>query len=475
MMKIVIIGAGPAGLGAAHEITTLAKKGQYKITILDKNDIVGGLARTHRKNGFYFDVGPHRFFTKNREVLALWKNTLGRDFRKVTRLTRMYYKGKFFKYPVEFTDIIAKFGFLELVESAFSYAYAKVFLRGLDPKTFEDWITKNFGKKLFEVFFKTYTEKVWGVKCDEIGAEWAGQRIKNTNFTEVIKNALSLGKPKAKTWVDKFYYPVKGAGYMYEKLANKLQRRGVKILLNSEVLKINHKNNKLVSVEYKTGNKVKTIKADAVFSSMPITHLAQSLYPKPNKDVLNASKKLTFRDHITVNFMIKGNDLFPDNWIYIHDPQYLMARVANYNNFTPKMAKDKNHTAISVEYFAFKTDSLWKKTDKAIADLAKEEVTRAGLIKKAKILNSFVVRESESYPTYYLKQKKYFNTLKSYSSKFENLYLIGRGGMFKYNNMDHSVYTGMLAGRNLVSGDRKYDVWSVNIDAEYQEDGGEDQ
>ncbi|OGM28645.1 hypothetical protein A2801_00720 [Candidatus Woesebacteria bacterium RIFCSPHIGHO2_01_FULL_41_10] len=472
---IVIIGAGPSGLGAAYELTKNKRNNNLKIIVLDKNDLVGGLARTHSKNGYRFDVGPHRFFTKNREVLNLWKEILGKDFIKVSRLTRMYYKGIFFLYPIEFSDIIKKFGLKDLIESAFSYFYAKVFYRNLEPNTFEEWITKYFGKKLYTVFFKSYTEKLWGVPCSEIGAEWAAQRIKNANFTEVIKNALLKNdKPKAKSWVDKFYYPIKGAGYMYETLAKKLKRKGVIIKLNSKVIKVNHRNNRIISVQYMEGKKKKTIKADAVFSSMPITHLVQSFFPSPPKQVLHASRKLTFRDHITVNFMVKGTSAFPDNWIYIHDPGYFMTRVANFSNFTPKMAKDKKHMAIAVEYFAFQTDKLWQKTDNELIDLAKSELERSKLLDEGQIEDGFVVRETESYPTYYLKQKKYFETIKSYLNDFRNLYLIGRGGMFKYNNMDHAIYTGMLAARNFLAGKNKYNVWSVNIDAEYLEDGSSD-
>lgn len=474
--NIVIIGAGPAGLGAASELLKLSKKTDYKITILDKNGLVGGLARTHTTKGYRFDVGPHRFFTNNKEVLSLWKDTLGKEFIKVPRLTRMYYKGRFFLYPIEFGDIIRKFGIIDLTKSTLSYFRAKIFLRNLKTKTFEDWITKNFGGVLYSIFFKTYTEKLWGVPCSEIGSEWAGQRIKNTNFTEVVKNAIFGGvKRRPKTWVDKFYYPTKGAGYMYEKMATKLKRKGVEIKLNSKVTRINRKNKKIISVEYFDGNKTKTIKTDAVFSSMPITHLVQAVSPKAPNDVLEASRKLTFRDHITVNFMVKGADIFPDNWVYVHDPGYKMTRVANYTNFTKKMAKDNNHSAIAVEYFAFKTDKLWNTSDEKMKSLAEKELVSSKLLKKGQIIDGFVVREPESYPTYFLKQKKYFNAIKNYLSKLDNLHLIGRGGMFKYNNMDHSIYTGMLAARNLIAGEEKYNVWAVNIDAEYQEAGGEEE
>lgn len=469
--SVVVIGAGPAGLGAAYELSKDNNK-RIKITVIDKNSLVGGLARTHSHKGFRFDVGPHRYFTKNNEVLSLWKETLGKEFKQIPRLTRMYYKGKFFLYPIEFTDIIKKFGTVDLVASTLSFAYAKVFLRNLEAKTFEDWITKNFGYKLYSIFFKSYTEKLWGVPCNQISADWASQRIKNANFTEVVKNALVKGdKPKAKTWVDKFYYPAKGSGYMYEKLAKKITGSGAKIKLKSKVIKINHKNNKIISVDYENNGKIYRAKAQDFFASMPITHFVQALSPKPPKKILDASRKLRFREHISVNLMLKARNLFPDNWIYIHDPGYKMVRVANYNNFDKNMAKDKYHSAVAVEYFTFQNEKLWKLSDDELKDLAVNEMVRANLIKSEQVTGGFVVRETESYPTYFLNEKKYFELIKQYLSRFNNLYLIGRGGMFRYNNMDHAIYTGILAARNLIAGKRIFNVWDVNVDAEYLESG----
>lgn len=470
--NIVIVGAGPAGLGAAHELTKGGlHKGKHKITILEKSDKVGGLAKTFSFKGSKFDIGPHRYFTKNDEVLSLWKKTLGRDFIKVKRLTRMYYDGKLFLYPVQFKDVITKLRKKDLFLVLVSYLYSQIFLRNVKPVSFEDWIVKNFGKRLYEIFFKTYTEKLWGISCSKISAVWADQRIKNLNFWVVAKNAiLSLKNKKAKSLVEEFNFPVGGAGQMYERMAQNIKRKGATLYTNSEVVKIYHKGKRIEKVQYVKDGVVKTIKTDFLLSSIPLPHLVSSLIPLSSKDILGATKKLYFREHITVNLIVKGSSPFADNWIYVHAPEVNIVRISSFNNMSKAMAKDKNTIPLSVEYFAFKTDDLWKKKDKELIELAKAELEYLKLVRKENIVDGFVVRESDSYPVYYTGHDKYFKKIKDYTWQFENLELIGRGGMFKYDNMDHAIYSGMLAARNVLLGEKKYSTWSVNEDAEYLEE-----
>ncbi|HLC94590.1 MAG TPA: FAD-dependent oxidoreductase [Patescibacteria group bacterium] len=469
---IVIIGAGPAGLSCAFELTCHKKiNSPNAVVILDKNKVVGGLARTYEYKGYRFDVGPHRFYTKNQEVLHIWRKFLKRDLIEVTRLTRMFYKGKLFYYPVQLKDVVLKLGIFESFLTAVSFIKAKLFLRSLRPKTFEDWIRKHFGQKLYQHFFKTYTEKVWGIPCSKIGSEWAAQRIKNLNFIEVIKTAIFGERTrKSKSLINKFYYPKKGAGYCYKKMADYVNKHNVRINLQSQVTKITHTRSQITSVEYNQKGQRLDLPVDYLFSSMPLTQFILSLDPAPDKIVIEAAKKLSYRDHITVNLIIKRAPLFPDHWIYVHSPEVKMARITNYNNFSKEMVKNPRYSAISVEYFAFQEDDIWRMNDQDLISFATGEMFHLKLTEPEDLLDGFVIRETEAYPTYYLGHKPYFDILKNYAEQFTNLQLIGRGGMYRYNNMDHAIYSGLLAARNYLVGYRKYLVWNINEDAEYLEE-----
>lgn len=466
----VIIGAGPAGLGCAYELMRLKATPPTSAHIFDKNDRVGGLARTYQYKKCFFDIGPHRFYTRNDEVLALWKRVLGKDFVTVSRLTRIYYRNRFIRYPIELGDVMTNLGLKESLACVASFMYARISYARKIPKTFEDWITKYFGYKLFTIFFKTYTEKIWGIPCHEIGAEWASQRIKNLNFIDVVKNAVLPHKQSApKSLIGSFSYPKRGAGAMYEKIAQQLVTHGADLHLNSPVVAIHHTHHAITSIEYRDDNELRSCPVGYLFSSMPLTQFILSLDPKPHPNILRAANKLYYRDHITVNLLIKGSVSFPDNWIYIHDPAVAMARVTNYNSFTQNAVKLPPFTALSVEYFAFKDDALWRLTDAELIDVAKNELNKTELVPSRSIVHGFVIRELDSYPAYYIGHTKYYTTLKHFVSRFRNLSCIGRGGMYKYNNMDHAIYSGMLAARNYAAGKKLYDVWNINVDAEYLE------
>lgn len=469
---IVIIGAGPAGLGCSFELTHHNKIINHNsVVILDKNETVGGLARTYEYKGYRFDVGPHRFYTKNQEVLQIWHKFLKHDLISVKRMTRIFYKDKLFYYPIRLKDIVFKLGIVESFLTAISFINAKLFLRNFHPKTFEDWITKHFGKKLYRHFFKTYTEKVWGIPCSKIGSEWAAQRIKNLNFIEVVKTAIFGERTrKSKSLINQFYYPKKGAGYCYEKMADYVNKYNVRINLQSQVTKIIHTHSKITSVEYNQKGQRFNLPVDYLFSSMPLTQFILYLDPAPDKVVIEAAKKLSYRDHITVNLIIKKAHLFADNWIYVHSSAVKMARITNYNNFSKEMIKNLRYSAISVEYFTFQRDDIWRMNDQDLINFAMREMSCIKLAKVEDLLDGFVIRETEAYPTYYLGHKPYFDILKNYAEQFINLQLIGRGGMYRYNNMDHAIYSGLLAARNYLSGYKKYLIWNINEDAEYLEE-----
>lgn len=463
-----ILGAGPAGLGTAVELT---KNGIKDVLILDKNHIIGGLSRTEKRDSARFDVGPHRFFSKSDEVNALWKETLGNDFIPVDRLTRIYYKNKYFNYPIKAFDALSKLGVIESLHALFSYAATK-FTKKKEAKTFEEWISQKFGYKLFDTFFKTYTEKVWGIHCNQIGAEWAAQRIKGLDIIEVIKNSVSFGKKQqVKTLVEQFDYPLLGAGQMYEAMADRAMKSGASLILNVKVTKIHCEDNIIKSIEYSDsqGNS-HNVTANMFFSSIPLTHFFKLTTPTPSADILKAVEALYYRDHITVDVLVDREDIFPDQWIYIHSPEVKMARIANYNNFSKAMVDYRKKTALSIEYFLFQHDDIWKMNDDDVIALAKDELKHMKLVDPKTVDNAWVVRETESYPTYYLGYKEHYEKLKSEINKYTNLYPIGRGGMYKYNNQDHSIMSGLLAARNyLKKPGTPYDLWEINIDAEYHE------
>ncbi|HPC46365.1 MAG TPA: FAD-dependent oxidoreductase, partial [Candidatus Latescibacteria bacterium] len=396
---------------------------------------------------------------------------LGNDFRSVARLTRILYKKKLFRYPINGADVVLKMGVGESLHALVSYARAKMVSSTEDAKTFEEWVSAQFGKKLYQTFFRTYTEKVWGIPCSEIGAEWAAQRIKGLDLLTVAKKALGLSRKNVKTLVDQFNYPTKGAGMMYTRMSEIVQERGHRLLLDTSVTRIVRDGDtvKALVVNNPTEGEIR-IEADHFLTSMPITHFIRQIDPPAEPNVIDSAGMLYYRDHVTVNLVIDGADLFPDQWIYVHAPDVKMARLANYNNFSNEMPAKKNTTLVSVEYFTFQNDDVWGLSNSDLVALGTEEITRMGLIPKGSAQQGWVVRETESYPTYYMGYQQPFDTVRSALDRLTNCTPIGRGGMYKYNNMDHSLYTGLLAARNLLAKDgRKYDLWQVNIDAEYHE------
>lgn len=463
-----ILGAGPAGLGAAVE---LVKHGVTNILVIDRNAVVGGLARTEEFGNARFDVGPHRFFTKNPEVNQLWHDTLGSDFRPVDRLTRIYHKQKFFHYPIKPFDVVSKLGIVESTHALLSFVSAR-FSSRREALTFEDWITDRFGRKLYDTFFKTYTEKVWGIPGHQIGAEWAAQRIKGLDIVKVLKDSLLGGsRGTVKTLVDRFDYPVRGAGQMYEVMTEQTAGAGVEYLLGARVVSVNRANDRIVSVDVRTGGgQPVRIQANHFFSSLPMTHFVRMLDPTESEKVMKAAEALYYREHVTVDLLVSGRSPFPDQWIYVHSPDVQMARIANYNNFSPAMSPAPGRTALSVEYFTFQHEDLWKRPDGELVELAGEELARLKLLSPGQIEGAWVVRESESYPTYYMGFQGPYEILKHRLNELQNLSAIGRGGMYKYNNQDHSAYSGMLAARNYLKlPGSPYNLWNINIDAEYLE------
>ena len=474
--KAVIIGAGPAGLTAAYE---LAKHGQSVVVLEADPTYVGGISRTVNYKGFRFDIGGHRFFSKSREVEDLWTEILGPDLLNRPRSSKIYYRGEFYSYPLKPFDALSKLGFLESTLCVLSFAKAQV-LPTRDPKSFEDWVVNQFGRRLFNIFFKTYTEKVWGMSCREISADWAAQRIKGLSLGSAIKNAvLPQRQPKdrtkvVKTLIDTFRYPRRGPGMMWEACADRVRSLGGEVLLGRRVSGCRFDADSrtwTVTVRRPDGIEER-YRGEHVISSMPIRELIAQIEPRLPQSVRNSAKSLRYRDFLTVGLILRERNRFSDNWIYIHDPDVQVGRVQNYKSWSPEMVPDQNCACYGLEYFCFEGDGLWTMPDADLIALAKKELQQVKLAETGDVLDGCVIRQPKAYPVYDDDYKQHVETVRhGIETTCPNLHLVGRNGMHKYNNQDHAMMTALLAARNILSGRMQYDVWAVNQDAEYHEAG----
>ena len=467
--KVVIIGAGPAGLTAAYQLC----KEKVKSVILEKDDVVGGISRTVNYKGYLFDIGGHRFFTKVKVVDEMWREVLGEEkFLRRSRLSRIYYNKKFFNYPLKATNALLGLGIMNSFLMLGSYAKAQVFPIKQE-KSFEDWICNRFGRRLFNIFFKTYTEKVWGIPCNEISADWAAQRIKGLSLISTIKNALLSSQPITKkdvikTLIDAFDYPEKGPGQMWEMVADSIQKRGSELKMKAGVEKIFWQKGKITALQTGDGEKSEIIEGTDFISSMPMQELVRKLDPEPPAEVKKAADDLGYRDFLTVSLIIKGADLFQDNWIYIHDSAVKVGRIQNFKNWSPKMVADPDKTCLGLEYFCFEGDGLWTMADEDLIKLAIKELKELDLVEPEDVEDGAVVRMPKAYPVYDSIYSEAVNTIREFLTNLPNMHLVGRNGMHKYNNQDHSMLTAMLAVKNILGAN--YDVWEVNVENEYHEE-----
>lgn len=466
--RVIIIGAGPAGLTAAYELC----KADIGAIVLEQDKMVGGLAKTVNHKGYRFDIGGHRFYTKVRAAEQLWREVLSsKDFLRRKRLSRIYYHKKFFHYPLRASAMLFKLGLWEGALILLSYLRARLAPEKTE-QTFEQWVTNRFGKRLYQKFFKSYTEKVWGIACSEINAEWAAQRIKGLSLTVVLKDIL-LRQPKrngnaVKTLIDEFDYPRLGPGMMWETMADIVRARGGTIRAGARVENLHWTRDEIVAVEIQTGDRRETLHGTDFISSMPIRELVRKLTPPPPAEVLDAAERLQYRDFITVVLIVNRRDLFPDNWIYIHDPDVQLGRVQNYKNWSADMVPDAEQTCLGLEYFCFEGDSLWSMPDAELVELGKREMEKVGLLRADEVQEGTVVRVPKAYPVYDTSYQQSLATLRRFFDKFSNLQLVGRNGMHKYNNQDHSMLTALLAVKNIQGAN--YDLWNVNTEKEYYEE-----
>ncbi len=478
-VDVAIIGAGPAGLTAGYLLT---KQGR-SVAIIEKDaTYVGGISRTVEHAGYRFDIGGHRFFSKSRQVVDLWDEILGEeDFIQRPRMSRIYYEGKFYSYPLRAFEALWNLGIARSVICMTSYLRYKVFPRR-EVKSFEDWTVNQFGEKLYSIFFKTYTEKVWGMPCDEMSADWAAQRIKGLSLWGAVVDGLkrSLGvnrKPNdgmaTKTLLETFRYPRLGPGMMWDAARDKICATGQGQVLMGHGLKqlaSNGQGGWRMCAEGPDGEVI--VEAAHAVSSAPMRELAKRLHPLPETTL--QANDLKYRDFLTVALMVEGEDLFPDNWIYIHDSKVKVGRVQNFRSWSPEMVPEVDMACVGLEYFCFEGDGLWSMTDDELVSLATDEMEILGLVERSKVKGGAVVRQEKAYPVY---DEHYAANVEAMRSELEakhpSLHLVGRNGMHRYNNQDHAMMTAMLTVENIVAGERHYDIWCVNEDAEYHEAGDE--
>ena len=466
LKDVIIIGGGPAGLTAAYE---LARAGVRPI-VLEMGARVGGIARTEVFDGYRMDIGGHRFFTKVPEVEAFWHEVLGDDFLVRPRLSRIYYNRKFTLYPLRFGDALRKLGVWQSFLVLMSYFRSKL-LPYRNERTFEEWVSNRFGRRLYRIFFKTYTEKVWGIPCNQLSALWAAQRIQNLSLPRAVLGALlgARGAKNVKSLIEEFHYPRLGPGMLWERTQQLIEQRGGEVRLNTEVVKVVHRAGKAVGVVARSGGQETLIQADAVISSMPIGELIERLDPPAPDDVRDGAARLTYRDYFTVGLVVNRPEVFPDNWIYIHAPEVKVGRIQNFKNWSREMVPDQSKTFLGLEYFCTEGDDLWRQPDEALIELAARELEIMGLVKAAEVERGYVVRQRKTYPVYTGEYEAYLERIRGYLDSIASLQTVGRNGLHMYNNQDHSMLTAMLAVKNLL-GQGVHDVWSVNVERAYHEE-----
>jgi len=458
---VTVIGAGPAGLAAAYELVNQG----IKPLVIEAGADLGGIARTVTYQGCRFDIGGHRFFTKLSNINKLWRNMLGPDLRLVQRKSSILYNGRFFAYPLRTANTIQNLGIVESSRVLLSYLQAQLFPNPVED-TFDLWMSNRFGSRLFRIFFKAYTEKVWGLPCSAIQADWAAQRIKGLSMIGIVTKAL-FGTGSARTLIDCFHYPKTGPGMMWDRFGTAIVRGGGAIQTEHVVTGLKHVSGFIKALQVENGQISFNVPVEQVISSMPITNLIQTLDPPAPREVQAAAQSLTYRALVMAGLILNRDNLFADQWIYIHDPDVQVGRIQNFKNWSPEMAGAGMSTNIGMEYFCNEGDPTWSKPDEVLIDMAARELEKLGLASRSEVIDGLVIRQAKAYPVYRQDYRRNLLIIRRYLDHFENLQTIGRNGTHRYNNMDHSMQSGIRAARNTRG--MQHDLWQVNADPEYLE------
>jgi len=455
-----VVGAGPAGLAAAYSLTKLG----IPVDVFEAGPTVGGLARTFELWGQKVDLGPHRFFSTDATVNRLWLEVVGSEYRMVDRLTRIHYGGKLYRYPLQLSDSLVKLGPVEAMLCMVSYL-GELMSRRDPPKNFEDWVCSRFGQRLYRIFFRSYSEKLWGIPCSQLDADFAAQRIRKLSIFQALKNALLRGRGNTHvTLVDRFAYPLGGTGSVYSAMAERVRENGGSINLNTPVRRIAIRPDQKLALAFEAGT---SRNYAHVLSTMPLTLLIRSL-PEVPETVLQAASELRFRNTIMVYLRVNGTALFPDQWIYVHSGDLSVGRITNFRNWVPELCGESPDTILSLELWCDSEDDMWQQANHQHIERAKHDLLKTGLVGDASIVDGHVVRVPNCYPVYDLGYRDRVAVLRSHLEKIPGLLTIGRGGAFRYNNQDHSLLMGIQAAENIAHG-ADHDLWSTNSDQTYQE------
>ncbi|RMF33461.1 MAG: NAD(P)/FAD-dependent oxidoreductase [Alphaproteobacteria bacterium] len=471
--SVAIIGGGPAGLTCAYELQRLSP--HHRPIVLEGSGMVGGIARTDSHNGYRFDIGGHRFFTKVGEVEQLWHEIMGEEFITVPRLSRIYYRGKYFDYPLKIFNALGNLGLIESIRIGLSVLRWQAFPRKPE-ETFEDWVVNRFGRRLFEHFFRSYTEKVWGVPCTEIRADWAAQRIKNLSLFKAVWNAIS-GANDTASLIEEFQYPRLGPGQMWERARARIREAGGEVRMRARVERVFREGGHVTGIEVaetdaETGAAQRyTLRAEHYVNSMALRELIAAFDPPPPAEVIAAASRLKYRDFMIVTLVLDHADPFPDNWIYVHEPQVQVGRIQNFRAWSKEMlpeAARETTASIGMEYFCNDTDPLWAMKDADLIALAAGELEKIGLAPAASVIDGCVIRQPKAYPVYDSEYADALGVVRDWLAGFDNFQTVGRNGQHRYNNQDHSMLTAMLAARNILG--ERHDIWAVNVERSYHEE-----